>query len=55
MWLWTLTAGASDNDISEEEETESEDEENSGGTKSAGGYTLEYDTARKLLKVWVPI
>ena len=44
MWLWTLTAGINDNGIDDDE---AGDEENSGGGKSSG-YTLEYDTARKI-------
>jgi hypothetical protein len=45
MWLWTLTAGASDSTNDDEEEND--DDENSGGGK-VSGYTLEYDTARKI-------
>ncbi|MBN1340541.1 MAG: DUF1156 domain-containing protein [Bacteroidales bacterium] len=48
MWLWTLTAGATDNGAGNNEEEESEDEESSGGGKLTGGFTLEYDTARKI-------
>lgn len=53
MWLWTLStvtdieAGES----SDKEEIDDEDEEhatNGKGTKNAGGYTLEYDAARKI-------
>lgn len=47
MWLWTLTAGASENGASDDED-ESDDEENSTGGKLKGGFTLEYDTARKI-------
>jgi len=47
MWLWTLTAGASDNGIDDDED-ESDDEDNSTGGKLTGGFTLEYDTARKI-------
>lgn len=47
MWLWTLTAGASDNTGSDEEE-QSDDEESSSSGKLTGGFTLEYDTARKI-------
>jgi len=45
MWLWTLTAGANGNDQDEEEDED--DEETAGGSKISG-YTLEYDTARKI-------
>jgi putative DNA methylase len=47
MWLWTLTAGASDTAASDDEE-ESDDEESSSSGKLSGGFTLEYDTARKI-------
>ena len=47
MWLWTLTAGASDN-VASEEDDESDDEESSSSGKLTGGFTLEYDTARKI-------
>lgn len=47
MWLWTLTAGASDNTPSVDEE-DFDDEESSGARKLTGGFTLEYDTARKI-------
>lgn len=45
MWLWTLTAGASENENGADENDD--DEESSGGGKISG-YTLEYDTARKI-------
>ncbi|MEX2234019.1 MAG: hypothetical protein WD824_17775 [Cyclobacteriaceae bacterium] len=48
MWLWTLTAGATDNGDEEKEDDEVEEEESSGGEKLTGGYMLEYDTARKI-------
>jgi len=47
MWLWTLTAGASENGASDKED-ENDEEENSTGSKLTGGFTLEYDTARKI-------
>ncbi len=47
MWLWTLTAGSSENGASYEED-ESDDEANSTSVKLTGGFTLEYDTARKI-------
>lgn len=47
MWLWTLTAGVSDNGVEEDEDDGDEEESNSGG-KLTGGFTLEYDTARKI-------
>lgn len=46
MWLWTLTAGTSDNDLNDED-VENDDENQSSG-KIVGGFTLEYDTARKI-------
>jgi putative DNA methylase len=47
MWLWTLTAGVNDTSSVADDE-ESEEEESSGGGKITGGFTLEYDTARKI-------
>jgi hypothetical protein len=47
MWLWTLTAGLNDNGAPVEEE-QMEEEENSRSSKILSGYTLEYDTARKI-------
>lgn len=47
MWLWTLTAGVQDNAANDDEE-DSDDEESSSGGKLTGGFTLEYDTARKI-------
>jgi adenine-specific DNA methylase len=47
MWLWTLTAGASDNGVDAEDD-DSDEEESSTGGKLTGGFTLEYDTARKI-------
>ncbi len=46
MWLWTLTAGVFENGQGEEE-VEEDNEESSGSVK-VSGYTLEYDTARKI-------
>jgi putative DNA methylase len=48
MWLWTLTAGASDNGSKNEDDEGTDEEETAGGGKLAGGFTLEYDTARKI-------
>ncbi|HRU68459.1 MAG TPA: DUF1156 domain-containing protein [Bacteroidia bacterium] len=49
MWLWTLTAGASENGTTEEDDDdESDDEETGSSGKITGGFTLEYDTARKI-------
>ncbi|MEQ8191689.1 MAG: DUF1156 domain-containing protein [Candidatus Eremiobacterota bacterium] len=48
MWLWTLSTGNGKVESNEEEE-ESEEEESEGSKKKpAGGFTLEYDTARKI-------
>lgn len=47
MWLWTLTAGLNDNGAPVEEE-QMEEDENSRSSKILSGYTLEYDTARKI-------
>lgn len=48
MWLWTLTAGASENTNATEDNQEEEENENSSIGKISGGYSLEYDTARKI-------
>lgn len=50
MWLWTLNAGASaDAGSADEADSGGEDDEDSGGkTKPKGGFTLEYDAARKI-------
>lgn len=45
MWLWTLTAGINDN--GNDDDVEAGDEEIAGSGKISG-YTLEYDTARKI-------
>jgi putative DNA methylase len=48
MWLWTLTAGTTasgSGEVDEEEEVDDEEGKSSGKLK---GYTLEYDTARKI-------
>jgi hypothetical protein len=52
MWLWTLFAGAISNgdkqSANDEEEKDSDDEESSGKSNKPGGFTLEYDAARKI-------
>ena len=48
MWLWTLSTGSTDNNSSESETDEDDDEETSSKTSKTGGYTLEYDAARKI-------
>ncbi len=58
MWLWTLGGGASNgsgksstDDVDEAESDSDEDEEFSGSggkVKPTGGFTLEYDAARKI-------
>ena len=52
MWLWTLGAGGNGDAAGADDETESDegDEEESTGKGKAttGGYTLEYDAARKI-------
>lgn len=47
MWLWTLTAGYNDDEIPSEDDEEV-DEQGASGASLQGGYTLEYDTARKI-------
>lgn len=46
MWLWTITAGLNDNGSIDEDELP--EEEISGSSKGTSGFTLEYDTARKI-------
>lgn len=48
MWLWTLTAGANDNRGEESEDEGDEEEDGTNSGKLTGGFTLEYDTARKI-------
>jgi len=52
MWFWTLSTGESgeDNGVPEPEEGSERDEDGdeSGKAKLAGGYSLEYDAARKI-------
>jgi adenine-specific DNA methylase len=52
MWLWTLFAGAKPEDdkqgTDEDAEAETDDEESSGKSAKPGGFTLEYDAARKI-------
>lgn len=51
MWLWTLNTdqGPGIRGQGSEEETEEEDEETNGaGKKIVGGFSLEYDAARKI-------
>jgi hypothetical protein len=48
MWLWTLSTGSTDNNSSESETDDEDDEETSSKTSKTGGYTLEYDAARKI-------
>ena len=50
MWLWTLNAGASA-DAASADDSESDatgDEESASKSKPKGGFTLEYDAARKI-------
>lgn len=52
MWLWTLFAGSTSNGDKQLESDEGDDdiEDDDSSTKStkSGGFTLEYDTARKI-------
>ena len=50
MWLWTLNAGASaDTGSADEADNDEADDEDAGSkTKPKGGFTLEYDAARKI-------
>ena len=50
MWLWTLSTGNGQNSAgaSDDKGAEADDEEGSGKKKAGGGYTLEFDTARKI-------
>ncbi len=47
MWLWTLTAGVTLIESGERDEQDEEEEENENKSRLKG-YTLEYDTARKI-------
>jgi putative DNA methylase len=50
MWLWTLGVGKEDQgDVrGNEGEEEDDDDEETAPTKTAGGYVLEFDAARKI-------
>jgi hypothetical protein len=49
MWLWTLSAGASNNGAAEnDEEGDTDDEEDSSRPAKVSGFVLEYDAARKI-------
>ena len=51
MWLWTLTAGKTVTDATNSTDEEGEEDEEEEGSKKApikGGYSLEYDAARKI-------
>jgi adenine-specific DNA methylase len=50
MWLWTLSRGESEEEKeTDDEETEGEGQEDEGGKKrTKGGFTLEFDAARKI-------
>jgi putative DNA methylase len=49
MWLWTLQAGESAaNGIEDDEAGDSEDETGTNKKPKIGGFTLEYDAARKI-------
>lgn len=51
MWLWTLSAGITtdaDEASAEAQETSDDEEESSGKAAKSGGFTLEYDAARKI-------
>lgn len=49
MWLWTLTAGINDNGNNDgDDEDDEAGDESSAGSGKISGYTLEYDTARKI-------
>lgn len=54
MWLWTLSTEANGNGYANEtngslaEQEDSPDDEESGSARQAGGYTLEFDAARKI-------
>ena len=51
MWLWTLNAGKTTTDSkndSDDEGSEEEEEDESKKSAAKGGYSLEYDAARKI-------
>lgn len=47
MWLWTLTTAVKESHI-DNNDTENDDEEDQVSGRQLGGFTLEYDTARKI-------
>jgi hypothetical protein len=47
MWLWTLSAGIGNQDAANDENVDDE-ESSSKKAKSSGGFSLEYDAARKI-------
>jgi hypothetical protein len=50
MWFWTLSTGseAESTSTSAEEESQEDDDDEKATDRKAGGFTLEYDTARKI-------
>src|SRR5207248_7780865 len=49
MWLWTLkTEDANGTEAEDAEEDSGDDEEGNGEKGGGGGFTLEYDAARKI-------
>jgi|GEM_PF-3286672 len=51
MWLWTLSTGngqSAAGDATDEGGGDADDEDGGGGRAVGGGYTLEYDAARKI-------
>lgn len=49
MWLWTLATGEEGTENSEQQADEPDEEDESRkGKKTTGGYSLEYDAARKI-------
>jgi adenine-specific DNA methylase len=48
MWLWTLAAPNGQESAGDEDAETESDEEGGSGKKAAGGYSLEYDAARKI-------
>ena len=48
MWLWTVATGGKEKDLSAEAEENEEEEEEKTKKKIKGGFSLEYDAARKI-------
>ena len=48
MWLWTLSTETPNSETSNTEDSDDEEDPPKKATKTSGGYTLEFDAARKI-------